>query len=65
MLAAYRVGDSPPNVVTPLMPYFVLIVVLAQRYQEDAGFGTDVAMMLPCCVAVSVVWILLFLVWEV
>ena len=55
MLAAYRVGDSPPNVVTPLMPYFALIVVLAQRYQKDTGFGAVVAMMLPYCVAVSVV----------
>jgi len=55
VLAAYRVGDSPPNVVTPLMPYFALIVVLAQRYQKDAGFGAVVAMMLPYCVAVSVV----------
>ena len=55
MLAAYRVGDSPPNVVTPRMPYFALIVVLAQRYQKDADFGAVVVMMLPYCVAVSVV----------
>src|SRR5262249_36177598 len=36
VLAAYRVGDSPPNVVTPLMPYFALIVTLAQRYDKTA-----------------------------
>lgn len=60
VLAAYRVGDSPPNVVTPLMPYFALIVTLARRYDKDAV----VAMMLPYGVAVSVVWILLFLGWE-
>jgi len=64
VLAAYRVGDSPPNVVTPLMPYFALIVTFAQRYDKDAGVGTVIAMMLPYGVAVSVVWILLFLVWE-
>ncbi len=29
VLAAYRVGNSPPNVVTPLMPYFALIVFFA------------------------------------
>ena len=46
------------------MPYFALIVVFAQRYQKDAGVGTVVAMMLPYCVAISVVWILLFLGWE-
>jgi aminobenzoyl-glutamate transport protein len=64
VLAAYRVGDSPPNAVSPLMPYFALIVVFAQRYQKDAGVGTVVAMMLPYGVAISVVWILLFLAWE-
>jgi len=65
VLAAYRVGDSPPNGVSPLMPYFALIVVFAQRYQKDAGVGTVVAMMLPYGVAISVVWILLFLGWEI
>jgi len=65
VLAAYRVADSPPNVVTPLMPYFALIVVFAQRYDERAGVGTVIAMMLPYGVAVSVVWIILFLGREI
>ena len=47
VLAAYRVGDSPSNVITPLMAYFPLIVIFAQRYKKDAGIGTVVAMMLP------------------
>ena len=64
VLAAYRVADSPPNIVTPLMPYFALIVVFAQRYDKSAGVGTIVAMMLPYAVVVSLVWILLFLAWE-
>src|SRR6516162_5639763 len=64
VMAAYRVADSPPNVVTPLMPYFALIVVFAQRYVKNAGVGTVIAMMLPYGVAVSVVWIVLFIVWE-
>jgi aminobenzoyl-glutamate transport protein len=64
VMAAYRVADSPPNVVTPLMPYFALIVTFAQRYDKNAGVGTVIAMMLPYGVAVSVVWILLLLVWE-
>ena len=37
VLAAYRVGDSPSNVITPLMAYFPLIVIFAQRYKKDAG----------------------------
>ena len=64
VLAAYRVGDSPPNGVSPLMPYFALIVVFAQRYQKDAGVGTVVAMMLPYGVAISFVWVLLFIAWQ-
>lgn len=64
VMAAYRVADSPPNVITPLMPYFALIVVFAQRYDKNAGVGTVVAMMLPYAVVVSIVWILLFLAWE-
>ena len=64
VLAAYRVADSPPNVVTPLMPYFALVVTFAQRYDKNAGVGTIIAMMLPYGVVVSIVWILLFLAWE-
>jgi aminobenzoyl-glutamate transport protein len=63
VLAAYRVADSPPNVITPLMPYFGLIVVFAQRYQKEAGVGTVVAMMLPYYVGVFVVWTLLLVAW--
>jgi aminobenzoyl-glutamate transport protein len=46
------------------MPYFALIVAFAQRYDKQAGVGTVIAMMLPYGVAVSIVWILLFLAWE-
>jgi aminobenzoyl-glutamate transport protein len=63
VLAAYRVADSPPNVITPLMPYFGLIVVFVQKYQKEAGVGTVVAMMLPYYVAVFVVWTLLLIGW--
>ncbi len=34
VLAAYRVGDSPANVITPLMAYFPLIVIFTQRYKK-------------------------------
>jgi aminobenzoyl-glutamate transport protein len=63
VLAAYRVGDSPANVITPLMAYFPLIVVFAQRYKKDAGIGTVVALMLPYVVILSIAWILFFVVW--
>jgi aminobenzoyl-glutamate transport protein len=63
VLAAYRMGDSPVNVLTPLMPYFALMVVFAQRYQKDAGIGTVIALMLPYALIVTVVWILFFIAW--
>ena len=63
VLAAYRVGDSPSNVITPLMAYFPLIVIFAQRYRKDAGIGTVVAMMLPYVIVLSIVWTLFFVVW--
>ena len=47
VLAAYRVGDSPFNVITPLMAYFAVIVVFAQRYDKTAGVGTIVSLMIP------------------
>src|SRR5690606_13991720 len=40
VLAAYRVGDSPMNAITPLNAYFALIVSFAARYQTGAGVGT-------------------------
>jgi aminobenzoyl-glutamate transport protein len=63
VLAAYRVSDSPPNVINPLLPHFALVVGFAQRWQKDAGVGTVVAMMLPYSVATFVAWSILFLVW--
>jgi aminobenzoyl-glutamate transport protein len=63
VLAAYRIGDSPPNVLTPLMVYFPFIVTLAQRYRKDSGLGTIISMTLPYALIMLVVWILLFALW--
>jgi aminobenzoyl-glutamate transport protein len=62
-LAAYRVGDSPLNVVTPLMVYLPFMVTIAQRYQKDAGIGTIIALMIPYVVIIAAIWILLFVAW--
>ena len=59
--AAYRVGDSMTTILTPLMPYFPLIVVFCQRYVRSAGIGTLVSTMLPYSVALSILWTLLLL----
>jgi len=63
VLAAYRVSDSPPNVVNPLLPHFALVVGFAQRWQKDAGVGTVVAMMLPYAIATFIAWTFLFFAW--
>lgn len=54
--AAYRVGDSSTNIITPLMPYFPLIVVFCQRYVKSTGIGTLIALMLPFSIALTVLW---------
>jgi aminobenzoyl-glutamate transport protein len=45
--AAYRVGDSATNIITPLMVYFPLVLVFCQRWQKDFGLGSLAATMLP------------------
>lgn len=56
--AAYRIGDSSTNIITPLMPYFPLVVVFCQRYVKSAGIGTLTALMLPFSVSFLIIWTL-------
>jgi aminobenzoyl-glutamate transport protein len=57
--AAYRIGDSTTNIITPLMPYFALVVVFCQKYVKGAGIGTLLALMLPYSLAFLAAWSLL------
>lgn len=61
--AAYRVGDSVSNVVSPMMSYFALIVAFFERYDRTAGIGTVIATMLPYTVTFLIVWSALLLLW--
>jgi len=63
VLAAYRVGDSPMNVITPLNVYLGVMVGFAAKYQKDAGIGTVVSLMLPYTAILAVVWTLLLIGW--
>lgn len=54
--AAYRLGDSSSNIITPLMPYFPLVVVYCQRYVKSTGIGTLLSMMLPYSVCILLLW---------
>src|SRR5262249_30565232 len=47
VLAAYRVSDSPPNVIKPLLPHFALVIGFAHRDEKQAAVGTVAALMRP------------------
>ncbi len=61
--AAFRIGDSSTNIVTPLLPYFPLIVVYCQRYAKTTGMGTLISTMLPYSLVFATLWTALLLVW--
>ncbi|KPV97304.1 p-aminobenzoyl-glutamate transport protein [Pseudoalteromonas sp. P1-9] len=59
--AAYRIGDSSSNIITPLMPYFPLVVVYCQKYVKNTGIGTLIALMIPYSIAFMIGWTLFLL----
>ncbi|HBO44721.1 MAG TPA: aminobenzoyl-glutamate transporter [Planctomycetaceae bacterium] len=61
--AAYRIGDSYTNILTPLLPYFPLIITFAQKYVKETGIGTIIALMLPYSIAIALVRIPVSIVW--
>ena len=61
--AAYRVGDSATNIITPLMPYLPLVLVFAQRWQKDFGLGSLVATMLPYSMFLLLAGLVLTILW--
>jgi len=63
--AAYRVGDSATNIITPLMVYFPLILIFCQRWQKDFGLGSLAATMLPYSIGLMVIGIALTIGWVV
>jgi aminobenzoyl-glutamate transport protein len=61
--AAYRIGDSYSNILTPLLPYFPIVIVFAQKYVKNVGIGTLISMMLPYAIAFMVIRIPMLLIW--
>ncbi len=61
--AAFRIGDSVTNLITPMMSYFALIVTFAQKYDEKYGVGTIISTMLPYTVMLTIGWIVLLVIW--
>ncbi|MBR9913088.1 MAG: AbgT family transporter [Gammaproteobacteria bacterium] len=60
---AFRIGDSATNIITPLMPYFGVVVAYAQAYDKSVGIGTIMVTMLPYSVMFLLSWSLLLLLW--
>jgi aminobenzoyl-glutamate transport protein len=58
--AAYRIGDSVTNIITPMMSYFGLILAFANKYDKNLGIGTIISMMLPYSIFFLIGWIILF-----
>jgi aminobenzoyl-glutamate transport protein len=61
--AAFRIGDSVTNLITPMMSYFALIVTFAQKYDEKYGIGTIISTMIPYTIIFTLFWTLLLIVW--
>jgi aminobenzoyl-glutamate transport protein len=60
---AYRVGDSCTNIISPLNPYFPLILGFAVRYMPKTGIGSMISLMLPYTIAFLVAWTLMLMGW--
>jgi len=61
--AAYRIGDSYTNILTPLLPYFPIVIVFAQKYVKDIGLGTLISAMLPFAIVFALVRIPMMIIW--
>jgi len=61
--AAYRIGDSVVNIVTPLNSYLLIILVVLQKYSKNAALGSLISLMLPYSLVFGVVWTAFLLAW--
>ncbi|MCW5946813.1 MAG: AbgT family transporter [Fimbriimonadales bacterium] len=61
--AAYRIGDSVTNIITPLNAYLIIILVAMKKYVPKAGMGTLVSTMLPYSIGFLIIWTIMLLVW--
>lgn len=61
--AAYRMGDSIFNIVTPVASNFPLVLILCQRWASGFGVGSVIALMLPYSIAFGMAGLLLVAAW--
>lgn len=61
--AAYRIGDSVVNTITPMLPYFAILLTFARKYNKDIQIGTLISILLPYTLIFGIFWIGLFAIW--
>ena len=54
--AAFRIGDSATQVITPMNPYMIVLLTFLRRYEPKAGFGTLMARMMPFVIPFWLLW---------
>jgi len=59
----YRIGDSITNIISPLLPYYPIIIAFAKKYDPRIGLGTLISTMLPYSVAFGIVWVIMLSLW--
>jgi aminobenzoyl-glutamate transport protein len=61
--AAYRVGDTVTNLISPLSPYVVLTLTFCRRWLPDFRMGSLLALMLPLSIAFFVAGAIVTALW--
>lgn len=59
----YRIADSTTNIISPLLPYFAVVIAFAQKYDKKVGIGTLISTMIPYSVALTIGWVLMLIAW--
>jgi len=59
----YRVGDAITNPITPMFPYFALVLSYAQKYDKKIGIGTFISTLVPYSLAMGIGWVVMLIVW--
>ncbi|WP_174732615.1 AbgT family transporter [Mesobacillus harenae] len=59
----YRIADSTTNIISPLMPYFAIVIAFAQKYDKKVGIGTLISTMLPYSIAFTILWVIMLIIW--
>lgn len=59
----YRIGDSITNAISPLYPYFPLLIGWVRKYDKNAGIGTIISLLVPYAAILFVLWVILLFIW--